>query len=211
VTDTVLSGLWAGYGLAVPVGAVAVLMIHMTVREGFRAGAAAAMGATGADSLYAVAAVLGGSAVATAVQPFSGPLRWTAAVILALMAARVLVTALRRSGAAVGAGAGAGQQPSLSSRRAFFTYFGLTALNPWPAIYFVALILGRQAQGPMSAAESVVYTVSIVVASGSWQLFLAFGASVLGRFITSARGRMITAVVSSALIFALAGYMVLGG
>lgn len=208
MTEAVLSGLWAGYGLAVPVGAIAVLMIQMTVREGFRTGAAAAMGATGADGLYALAAVIGGSAVATAVQPVAGPLRWIAAVILAVMAARILRTALRQTAAAPGAGT---VRTALSSRRAFLTYFGLTALNPWPAIYFVALILGRQAQGPMSAAESVAYTVAIVVASGSWQLFLAFGASVLGRFITSPRGRVVTAVVSSLLIFALAAFMVLGG
>ncbi len=207
--DVIVSGLWAGYGLAVPVGAVAVLMINMTVREGFRTGAAAALGATSADGLYALAAVLGGSVIAAAVQPISGPLRWAAALILLGMAVRVFLSAIRRP-ASPESGDAPEQRRTLTRARAFFAYFGLTALNPWPAIYFVALVLGLQAQGQMGFAERVAYIAAIVAASASWQLFLAAGAAVLGKAVTGPRGRLVTALASSILISALAVSMAVG-
>ncbi|MCX5534978.1 LysE family transporter [Streptomyces sp. NBC_00006] len=189
-------------------GAVAVLMINLTARTSFRVGAAAAIGATTADALYAVTAVVGGAAVATVIQPFSEPLRWIAFLVLAVMAARIAVAGLR------GQKGGAVQAPTveaaISPRRSFMTFLALTALNPWPALYFVALILGHQGLRNASWAEAVIYIVTVVAASASWQLLLAGGGAVFGRFITGPRGRKATAVVSSALIFGLGAHMALG-
>ncbi|MFJ5804050.1 LysE family transporter [Streptomyces decoyicus] len=201
--DSILSGLWAGYGLAVPVGAVAVLMINMAARTSFRNGAAAAIGATTADALYAVAAVVGGSAVASALAPVSTPLRWAASVILVAMAIRIAVQAMRQQRTGVSEETQSNES-DLRPFRAYLTFLGLTALNPWPAIYFVALVLGRQAQGDQTPWQACVYVTAIVVASASWQLLLAGGGTVLGRFLTSQRGRFITAVFSSLLIAGLA-------
>lgn len=210
--DSVLAGLWAGYGLAVPVGAVAVLMVNMTARTSFRVGAAAAVGAATADALYAVAAVVGGAAVAHAVEPFSDPLRWAAFAILAVMAFRIFRSAVRtsRTEKEKGGAAGRERERGISPRRSFLTFLGLTALNPWPALYFVSLVLGRQAQSGMSAAEAAVYVVAIVVASASWQLLLAGGGAVFGKVLTGQRGRTATAVVSSVLILGLGAHMVAG-
>lgn len=95
LTETVLHGLVAGYAVAVPVGALAVLLVSLTARTSFRVGAAGALGVAAADGAYATVAVLGGAAVAGAVAPVSVPLRWTAAGVLVLMAARSGRTALR--------------------------------------------------------------------------------------------------------------------
>ncbi|MFF1925954.1 LysE family transporter [Streptomyces sp. NPDC058221] len=207
MTDTVVAGLLAGYGLAIPVGAVAVLMVNMTAATSLRTGAAAALGAATADAGYAVAAVLGGSALAVAVRPVLGPLRWTAFAILAVMAARILVRALRR-----GPDTAEDTMPHrrMTPLRAYATYFSLTALNPWPAIYFVSLIFGRQTQQPMNGAQSLVYLCAITFASASWQLLLAGGGRLLGGALTSRRGRTVTAAVSSCLIFALGLHMAVG-
>ncbi|TDD22463.1 LysE family transporter [Nonomuraea diastatica] len=207
--EAILAGLWAGYGLSVPVGAVAVLMINMTARTSFRVGASAAVGATTADALYAVLAVVGGAAAASALQPFAQPLRWTAFLVLSAMAIRILVTAFRTSGSA-GAHPG-GPRREMTPFRSYVLFLGLTVLNPWPALYFVALILGRQAQQAMTAAESAVYAGAIVVASASWQLLLAGGGAVFGKLLTGHRGRTVTAVVSSVLIMALGLGMVMDG
>ncbi|MGW0736663.1 LysE family transporter [Streptomyces sp. NPDC002851] len=207
MTDAVVAGLLAGYGLAIPVGAVAVLMVNMTAATSFRTGASAALGAATADAGYAVAAVLGGSALAAALQPLLGPLRWAAFAILAVMAARILLGALRSRAEPA---EDAGRRQRMTPLRAYAAYLSLTALNPWPAIYFVALIFGNQARGPMSAAESVVYVAAITVASASWQLLLAGGGAMLGGVLTSRRGRVATGAVSSCLIFGLGLHMVLG-
>ncbi|MDL4774765.1 LysE family transporter [Actinomadura xylanilytica] len=200
--DSILSGLWAGYGLAVPVGAVAVLMINMTARTSFRNGAAAAIGAATADALYAVVAVVGGSAAASALAPVSTPLRWAAAVILIGMAVRIALQATRTR-ADVGEETQSNDS-DMSPFRAFLIFFGLTALNPWPAIYFVALVLGRQGQESQTPWQACAYVAAIVLASASWQLVLAGGGAVLGRFLTGHHGRFITAICSSLLIAGLA-------
>ena len=64
-------GLIAGYGIAIPVGAIAVLIVDLALRRGFRLGFAAGAGAASADLLYAGAAVIAGAAFASALRPFA--------------------------------------------------------------------------------------------------------------------------------------------
>ncbi len=125
------------------------------------------------------------------------------------MAVRIAVQAIRhRPGATEEK---ASKDSELRPFRAYLTFLGLTALNPWPAIYFVALVLGRQAQGNQPPWQACVYVISIVLASASWQLLLAGGGAVLGRFLTSQHGRFITAILSSLLIAGLAISVVITG
>ena len=72
MTDALVSGLLAGYGIAVPVGAIAVLVIGLSARSGLAVGAGAGLGAATADGLYATVAVVGGAAVAGMVRPVAG-------------------------------------------------------------------------------------------------------------------------------------------
>lgn len=136
-----------------------------------------------------------------AVRPFSDILRWASVVILAGMAVHVTVTTLR-SRKTPGRDAGSVIN-NMTSIRSFITFLGLTALNPWPMVYFVALILGRQNQD-IGNGYTFAYIAAIVVASMSWQLFLALCGSALGRLLTSRRGQLITSLISSALIVGLA-------
>lgn len=100
--------------------------------------------------------------------------------------------------------------PVSTPGQSFWAFFGLTALNPWPAIYFMALILGNQSSGnDMIGTQAVVYIAAITLASASWQLFLAFCGSTAGGLIMSSRGRLATSFISSGLILGLAVRMVL--
>ena len=90
-----MAGVVAGYGVAVPVGAIAVLIAGLTARTSLRVGAAAGLGAATADGIYALIAVLGGAALAAAITPIATPLRWVAAVVLVLLAALTARSALR--------------------------------------------------------------------------------------------------------------------
>lgn len=87
-----IAGVVAGYGVAIPVGAIAVLIIDAAIRRGFRMGAAAGAGAATADLVYATIAILAGSAIAAVVEPLSVPLRLAAALVLAGIAIRGLLT-----------------------------------------------------------------------------------------------------------------------
>src|SRR5687768_1238564 len=93
--ETLLAGILAGYGVAVPVGAIAALLVSLAARTSLRVGAAAALGVATADGLYCAVAVVGGTAVARLIEPVSGPLRWAAMVVLLGLAARTAWTAWR--------------------------------------------------------------------------------------------------------------------
>jgi len=201
MSEALVAGLLAGYGVAVPVGAIAALIISLTARTSLRVGAAAAMGVATADGIYALAAVVGGAALARVIEPIGTPLRWIAAVILLGLAARTAVTAVRhyREPTAARSSEGLG-----TPGRAFAGLLGLTLLNPATIIYFGALVLGRQAASSMTAASEVVFVAAAFVASASWQLLLAGSGSLVGRVLTGPRGRLVTALVSSAVIVVLA-------
>ena len=233
MTDALVSGLLAGYGVAIPVGAVAVLVVSLSARTSLVVGAAAALGVAAADGLYALAAVLGGAALARLVEPVAVPLRWLAAVVLLALAARTAATALGRRRGPVQTGsvqagsvqagsvqagsvqagsvqAGAGETTLGTPGRAFAALLGLTLLNPMTIVYFGALVLGRQAAGPLDPAEAAVFVVAALAASASWQLLLAGGGSLAGRVLTGPRGRLVTALASSSLIAVLAVALLAG-
>jgi arginine exporter protein ArgO len=189
----ILAGLIAGYAVAVPVGAIAALLVSLTARTSLRVGAAAALGVATADGLYCAIAVVGGTAVAPLIEPVAEPLRWAAMVVLLGLAARTAHTAWRhRTGTASGAGL-------TTPWRAYLGLLALTLLNPTTVVYFAALVLGRQAE-----SGGVLFVAAAFVASASWQLLLAASGGLLGRVLTGPRGRFATAIVSSVVIAVLA-------
>ncbi|MFE0460997.1 LysE family transporter [Kitasatospora sp. NPDC058965] len=193
MTAALLAGLWAGYGIAVPVGAIGALLVSLAARAGWRVSAAAALGVATADGAYAALAVLGGQGLVEILEPVSTPLRWTAVAVLLVIAARTALGARR-----------AGGGPSVlaaSPSRAYLSLLGLTLLNPATVLYFAALVLGGRVARPGSAT---VFVLAAFLASASWQLLLAGGGSVLGRVLTGDRGRLATALLSSVLIAGLA-------
>jgi arginine exporter protein ArgO len=201
VTGALVAGLLAGYGVAVPVGAIAALIIGLTARTSLKVGAAAAMGVASADGVFVTAAVVGGAALARVIEPIAATMRWAAAVVLVALAARTAVTALRRHrDPTTRSGAGL-----TTAGRAYLSLLGLTLLNPMTIVYFGALVLGRQAE---SGVHAVVFVVAAFVASASWQLLLALGGSLVGRVLTGPRGRLLTALTSSAVMVVLAAGLV---
>ncbi|GAA0804174.1 LysE family transporter [Spirilliplanes yamanashiensis] len=193
MTSAFLAGVVAGYGIAVPVGAIGVLLVGLAARAGVRVGAAAALGVAVADGVYALVAVAGGAALAAALAPVAGPLRYAAAVVLLALAAHTVAGALRRR-------SGAPPRVAATPARAFLALFGLTLLNPATVLYFVALVLGRAPGSGGGAA----FVAGAFLASASWQLLLAAGGSLVGRALTGPRARLATALVSAAVVAALA-------
>ena len=62
--DVFLAGVAAGYGIAIPVGAIALLIMDLGIRRGFWPAFAAGAGAATAELLYSALAVIGGAALA---------------------------------------------------------------------------------------------------------------------------------------------------
>ncbi|WP_329267644.1 LysE/ArgO family amino acid transporter [Streptomyces sp. NBC_01451] len=206
MTAALVAGLLAGYGIAVPVGAVTTYLVSLTARTSLRTGLCAALGIATADGLYALLAALGGTALAGALQPVLVPLRWASALVLAALAVRGGAGALRQYRAGLLSVRADTAPPS--PLRAFLMLVGITLLNPTTVIYFAALVLGSRASDAVSPWEQGVFVLAAFLASASWQLLIASGGALLGRVLTGHRGRLVTALVSSAVIMALAVRMV---
>jgi threonine/homoserine/homoserine lactone efflux protein len=202
MTAALVAGLLAGYGIAVPVGAVGTYLVSLTARTSLRTGVCAALGVATADGLYALAATLGGAALASALRPALGPLRWVCVLVLLALAAWGAVTALREYRGHRLATRTAPAPPSPA--RAYLGLLGITLLNPTTVIYFAALVLGSQATGPAGPLEQGVFVLAAFAASASWQVLLAGSGALLGRALTGHRGRLATALVASGVMTALA-------
>lgn len=193
-----LAGVVAGYGVALPMGAIGVLIAGLSARTSLRVGAAAGLGAATADGVFAAIAVAGGAAVAGVIAPIASPLRWVAAAVLLVIAAMTARAAFHQPGPAA-----VDQRPATPCR-AYAGVLGLTLLNPATVVYFAALVLGRAGAG-----GGVLFVAGVFLASASWQLAIAAGGSLVGRRLTGARGRALTALISSAVIAVLAARLLL--
>lgn len=195
--DVLLSGLLTGYAIAVPVGAVAVMIVAVSSRTSWRTGAAAGLGAATVDGLYATVAVVAGSAVAHALEPVSGILTGLSVAVLLAIAVLTLVHAFRpeRDDGQV--------LRAWTPFRAWLTFAAITAVNPATVLYFAAVVLGGSVHihGP---AQGAVFVLAAFGASASWQLFIATVGTGLGAWISSPRGRRTTGVVAALAIAALA-------
>ncbi|MCX4918461.1 LysE/ArgO family amino acid transporter [Streptomyces sp. NBC_00687] len=202
MTAALLAGLLAGYGIAVPVGAVSTYLVSLTARTTLRTGACAALGVATADGLYALVATLGGTALAAALQPVLVPLRWASALVLAVLAVRGAVGALRQYRGRRLTTRSAQDPPRPA--RAYLALLGITLLNPTTVVYFTALVLGSRTAEAVRPLEQGVFVLAAFAASASWQLFLAGGGALLGRALTGHRGRLVTGLLSSVVIMLLA-------
>ena len=95
--EALVSGLVAGWGVAVPLGAIGVLLVDLGMRGGFRSAAPAAAAVATADLLYAAVAAAAGTAAATLLAPHEHALKLVAAGVLAAVAIVGLRAAWRRA------------------------------------------------------------------------------------------------------------------
>ncbi|MEW2078730.1 LysE family transporter [Streptomyces sp. NPDC012403] len=205
MTAALLAGLLAGYGIAVPVGAVGTYLVSLTARTTLRTGVCAALGVATADGLYALAAALGGSALASALEPVLEPMRWVCVLVLLALAVRGAAGAVRRyRGRRLTARTGAAPP---GAARAYLSLLGITLLNPTTVIYFAALVFGSRSGEAAGPLEQAVFVTAAFAASASWQVLLAGGGALLGRALTGHRGRLVTSLVASGVMTALAVHM----
>jgi len=200
VIGVVVAGLLAGFGVAMPVGPVGTYLVALTARSSLRIGAFAALGVASADGVYAAVAAGAGTVLAPLLVPVVGPLRWASVVVLIGLAVLGAAKAVRRYRER--RILALQQETPIGARTAYFGMLGMTMLNPWTMIYFAALVLGGS--GVTGVGERIVFVVAAFAASASWQLLLAGGGALLGRLLTGATGRLVTALVSSLLIVVLA-------
>ncbi|NOR90270.1 MAG: LysE family transporter, partial [Anaerolineales bacterium] len=132
-----IEGVLAGYGIAIPVGAIAVLILDVSLRRGFWVGFMAGAGAAFADFLYAALAVVAGGALIFIISPYTVQVKVISGGVLLAVGLYGLTRSLRSSETPEVDGAG-----SNGSGKVFVQFLGLTLINPLTIVYFSALILG---------------------------------------------------------------------
>ncbi|MFG2696443.1 LysE family transporter [Kitasatospora sp. NPDC048407] len=199
-TSAAVEGVVAGLGVAVPLGAVGVLLLQ----EGRRGWAPAAGGATAVaavDGAYATVAVLAGPRVAHLLTGHESAVRAVSALLLGAIAVHGLL-GLRRTAEPTEPA----EAPSVgSAARAFGRFALLTLVNPLTALYFTALITAR---GADARAGATAFVTGVFLASLVWQHLLAaagaFAGAKLGprvRRSTYAAGYGLVAVLALRLAF----------
>jgi threonine/homoserine/homoserine lactone efflux protein len=199
VASSFVAGALAGYAIAIPVGAIAVLIVELGIRRGFRIAASAGAGAAAADGLYATLAVIGGTAIAVILEPLERPLRIVAIGALLGIGLRGLALMLLAH-RDIGRARLFPEQPL----GMFGRFLGLTLLNPATVIYFAALILAVPDLG-RGPAERAAFVAGAFLASLSWQTALA-GISAVAHRRLPARFQLVVSLLGN---LAICGFAIL--
>lgn len=192
-----VEGLLAGYGIAIPVGAIAVLIIDTSIRCGFRTGFMAGAGAATADLVYAALAGLAGVALSSLFAPLSDVLGIIGGLVLILLAVAGLRRGWRRDETEdMGEG-------DCRPGSTYLKFVGLTMINPLTVVYFSALILGRESTaGVWSTGDVVAFVAAAGLASFSWQTLLAGLGGLAGARLPQ-RIRAYTSILGNLIVLSL--------
>lgn len=194
MAEALVAGIVAGLAVAVPLGAIGVLIVDLGIRGGFRPAFLAGLGTATADGLYAVIAAASGAAVGAFLSPAEHTIRLVAAAVLATVAI-VGLLALRRP---------AEERPTPpADHRLVARFVALTAVNPTTAATFAGLMIGLPAVAHAGAGARAAFVLGAFAASLVWQSTLAAGGAVLGHRL-SPRARTITTVAGQLLVLGLA-------
>ncbi|NYE18477.1 LysE family transporter [Microbacterium immunditiarum] len=187
------SGALAGFAIAVPVGAIGVLLIQEGMRRGIRPGLAAAAGVASVDALYCLIAVVAGAAVA----PLIARIEPWPAVVGGIALVGIAALGLRK-GFSRPAPASGGPPVEGSALGGYPLFFGLTLINPATVVYFVAIATGLADlhDEPFAAA---LFVVGAGVASLAWQTVLVAAGALFGRRATP-RVQHLTVVVGYVIV-----------
>ena len=201
---TFIHGLLAGYGIAIPVGAIAVLIMDTGMRRGLRHGMAAGAGAATADLLYAVIAAAAGGVLVQLLAPVDAELRLVSGAILIALAVSGFAS-LRRARAS-----GAAERAQEGHAAGTFARFlALTLVNPLTVVYFAALVLGNGAVGE-GPASFLMFAAGAGIASLSWQLLLALAGRMLGATLPP-RMQLLTGAAGHTVVLMFGVMMIVRG
>lgn len=170
-----MAGVVAGAVVALPLGAIGVMLVQEAVVAGWRTASAGALGIGLVDTVYSAVAVVAGASVSPALAGHEAVVQIVGAALLTAVAVRGLIgvrQALRNPGA---------EQEAVLLRPlpVLARFFTLTAVNPLTAVYFVALAAGSGA-AVRGFERGGAFVAGVFVASLTWQLTLVAIGSLAG-------------------------------
>lgn len=189
IWPAVITGLAAGLGVAMPLGAIGALLLREGLANGFRIAAAGAAGVATTDVVYCAVATLTGGLFAEFVQSYEGVFLVASGALVLAIGIWQLAHTPRRSQTTV-SDAGRASAPATFAR-----FVGLTAINPLTLVYFVALG-AAVISATSSPAGPLAFVFAVGFASLAWQLLLAGIGAFSGRLMSPTATRVIGVAAS---------------
>lgn len=161
-----MQGIIAGYGIAIPVGPIGILILELGIGRGFSTAFSAGAGTATADLIYATIASTAGAFLVSVLAPYAQTVRTVSAIVLIGFGVWLLYNGLR--------GRKRSKEVSAMSRiDTYGMFLGLTLLNPVTVAYFTTLILGLRVGAAASPIDIFLFVIGAFSASFSWQTLLA--------------------------------------
>jgi threonine/homoserine/homoserine lactone efflux protein len=187
-----VTGLIAGFAIAMPPGAVTSLIVRIGLQRGFPSALAAGWGTATVDGVYCVVAVLAGAALVPLLGAIDPPLRIATGVVLIGLGVRGLLASRADLPPA-------GPPDARALAATYLRFIAITMVNPATLAYFVAVALGFAGA---VLNDALAFVIGVFTASLTWHLILAvLSGSLHGRL--SPNARTVLAVVANGVVIAL--------
>jgi len=198
-----LQGVIAGYGIAIPIGPIGIIILELGTRRGVRVAFFAGLGTASADLIYATIAALAGTFLARLLAPYSSLIRVVSASALIVLGAWLFF-----HGVSARRIAEPGRLTSGNCLNTYCMLLGLTLLNPITVTYFTSLMLGLKVS-MLSSVSVLLFIAGAFLASLTWQSLLACIGGYAHRRL-SPQLRSMTFAVGNAVIIILGVAILLG-
>ena len=187
-----LTGLIAGFAIAMPPGAVTSLIVRIGLQRGFPSALAAGWGTATVDGVYCVVAVLAGAAVVPLLGAVDPPLRVVTGLVLVGLGLRGIVTSRHEAPSA-------GSPDARDLIATYGRFIAITMVNPATLAYFIAIALGFAGA---VLNDALAFIVGVFAASLTWHAILAvLSGSLHGRLSPNARA--VLTIVANGVVIAL--------
>lgn len=168
-----LQGSLIGFSMAIPVGPVAMVCIHNSLKRGLMAGLAAGFGAALADALYGGMACFGVSLLSQVLQNYQIWFQVVGALILCILGIRIFKT-----------------EPSIAQScrsqfnlgKIFLSTFALTLTNPLTFLCFAAIYTSFGIAPPgQEILPAASLTLGVLLGAAIWWITMSSGVFLIGR------------------------------
>jgi len=192
-----LDGAVVGFGIAAPVGPVAMLSIDQTLRHGWRSGFTVGMAAALGDTVYGFCAAFGLAVVADFLMSHEQELRLIGGLFLIAYGGYLLLTKSKPK---------APPPNAAGLARLFLSAFVIIITNPITPLAFIAIFtsLGLT-EGASSMGAAAILTGGVFIGAAFWWFSLVGGAALM-RDRLNHRGLVVVKQISGLVILGFGLY-----